>query len=71
MPSVSRHQHAFMAMSSSAFGREALRRHGHEPAPVEVAKEFLGADKGKKFPDYAGKAYGAHPGDHGYKGKDC
>jgi hypothetical protein len=67
MPSTSRHQHAFMLLSNSPFGREALRRHGHNPAPVEVAQEYLAADK--HHPDYAGIEYGKHPHDNGYKGK--
>lgn len=49
MPSVSRAQHAFMAMSRTAKGRATLRAGGHKPAPASVAKEFTRADKGKHF----------------------
>lgn len=49
MPSVSRSQHAFMAMSRSAKGRAELRASGHKPAPASVASEFTAADRGKHF----------------------
>jgi hypothetical protein len=48
MPSVSKAQHAFMAMSRTAAGRRRLMAHGKKPAPASVASEFLNADKGKK-----------------------
>lgn len=49
MPSTSRAQHAFMAMSRSIKGRAELRAHGRKPAPSRVANEFLKADKGRHF----------------------
>lgn len=52
MPSVSRAQHAFMAMSRTPFGRAALKAHGHDPAPEGVAQDFMHADKGKHFPNH-------------------
>jgi len=50
MPSVSRAQHAFAAMSQSPKGRAALRASGRKPMPVSVGKEFIEADRGKHFP---------------------
>ena len=49
MPSVSKAQHAFMAMSRTAKGRAALRASGKKPAPASVGKEFTAADRGKHF----------------------
>ena len=48
MPSVSSKQEHFMQMSRSPEGRARLRRFGSKPAPVEVAKEFVKADKKTK-----------------------
>ena len=50
MPSVSRAQHAFAAMSQSPKGRAQLKAAGMKPMPVKVGKEFLKADTGKHFP---------------------
>jgi hypothetical protein len=49
MPSVSKAQHAFMAMSQSPKGRAALRKSGKKPAPASVGTEFIKADRGKHF----------------------
>ncbi len=49
MPSVSRSQHGFMAMSRSAKGRAMLRAHGKKPAPAKVANEYMAADRGRHF----------------------
>jgi len=49
MPSVSRSQHALMAMARTAKGRAQLREHGVKPPPVSVAKDFTAADKGRHF----------------------
>lgn len=49
MPSESRSQHAFMAMSRTAAGRRKLRASGKKPAPAGVAREFMAADKGRHF----------------------
>jgi hypothetical protein len=49
MPSESRAEHGFMAMSKTAKGRKQLQAHGKKPAPVSVANEFLQADRGKHF----------------------
>jgi len=49
MPSKSASQHGFMGASSTPQGRKTLRASGKKPAPVMVAKEFLKADKGRKF----------------------
>lgn len=49
MPSSSKEQHAFMAMSQTEEGRAALRKSGKKPAPKKVAKEFTSADRGKHF----------------------
>lgn len=49
MPSVSRAQAGFMAMSRTAAGRAKLRAHGKKPAPVRVAREYGEADKGRKI----------------------
>lgn len=49
MPSVSRAQFGFMAMSKTAAGRAKLRAHGKQPAPVSVAKDYQEADRGRKI----------------------
>lgn len=49
MPSVSKAQHGFMAMSRTAKGRAALKAHGKQPAPASVANEYMQADTGKKI----------------------
>lgn len=49
MPSVSGAQHGFMAMSRTAAGRAKLRAHGKKPAPMNVANEYMHADKGRKI----------------------
>lgn len=49
MPSVSRAQAGFMAMSKTAAGRAKLRAHGKTPAPEKVAAEYQAADKGRKI----------------------
>jgi hypothetical protein len=49
MPSVSKAEHGFMAMSRSARGRAKLRAHGKTPAPTDVANEFMKADTGRKI----------------------
>lgn len=49
MPSTSKKQHAFMAMSRSPEGRKKLEEHGKKPAPAGVANEFMKADTGKHF----------------------
>lgn len=63
MPSRSKKQHNLMA--GVAHGMKP--RSGHGPS-VEVAKEFVAADKGKKFdaqspaPYYGGAARGSYDG---------
>lgn len=65
MPSVSRHQHAFMALSRTQFGRAALERHGHDPAPIDVANDFMHADKGHTFSAKGEHdKYGSSPDDY-------
>ena len=49
MPSVSRAQAGFMAMSKTAAGRAKLRAHGKTPAPVSVATDYQNADRGRKI----------------------
>lgn len=49
MPSESRAQHGFMAMSRTAAGRRKLRARGKKPAPASVASEFMQADRGRKI----------------------
>ncbi len=49
MPSVSRAQHGFAAMSSTAAGRRKLRAHGKTPMPMATAKDYLAADKGRSI----------------------
>lgn len=49
MPSTSRAQHGFAAMSRTAAGRRKLRAHGKKPMPVKVASEYMAADKGRKI----------------------
>jgi hypothetical protein len=36
-------------MSRTAAGRAKLRAHGKKPMPVDVANEYLKADKGRKI----------------------
>ena len=48
MPSTSKKQHNFMAMSASVQGRAWLKAHGRKPASAKVAEEFLAEDKKKK-----------------------
>lgn len=50
MPSTSRAQHGLMAMASTTAGRKKLRAEGKKLPPMSVAKEFLQADRGRKFP---------------------
>lgn len=49
MPSVSGAQHRLMAMAATAAGRAKLRASGHKVPPKSVAKEFMAADRGRKF----------------------
>lgn len=49
MPSTSQAQHGFAAMSRTAAGRAKLRAHGKKPMPVDVANEYMKADKGRKI----------------------
>lgn len=49
MPSESKAQHGFMAMSRSAAGRRKLRAEGKKPAPASVASEYMAADNGRKI----------------------
>ena len=49
MPSTSQVQHGFAGMSSTPEGRAKLRAKGKKPMPMDVAKEYLHADKGKKI----------------------
>ena len=49
MPSVSKSQHGFAAMSRTPEGRAKLRAHGKTPMPMDVANEYMRADKGKKI----------------------
>ena len=44
MPSKSKSEARFAAMSSSPEGRKALAGYGKKPMPVKVAKEFVSAD---------------------------
>lgn len=50
MPSKNRAQHGLMAMASSASGRRKLEAEGKKPLPEGVAKEYLRADRGRRFP---------------------
>ena len=49
MPSTSQAQHGFAAMSRTAAGRAKLRAHGKKPMPMDVANEYMQADKGRKI----------------------
>ncbi len=49
MPSKNGPQHRLMGMASTPAGRAKLQAEGKKPPPVSVAKEFLRADKGRKF----------------------
>lgn len=46
MPTVSDKQRRYMGLCSSRIGRSKARK---KCPPMKVAKEFLHADKGKKF----------------------
>lgn len=46
MPSETKKQHGFMALCSTRVGRAKARK---KCPPMKVAKEFLHADKGRKF----------------------
>lgn len=50
MPSEDAAQHGLMALASTAYGRRKLEAEGKKPPPQKVAKEFLRADRGRKFP---------------------
>ncbi len=49
MPSVSSKQHRYFGMASTPEGRAKLKAEGKNLPPVSVAKDFLRADKGRKF----------------------
>lgn len=49
MPSQSGKQHRFMAMASTPKGRAKLEAEGKNPPPAPVAKEYVHADKGRRF----------------------
>lgn len=49
MPSATGKQHRYMAMAQSPEGRAKLRAEGRKPPPVSVAREFVQADKGRRF----------------------
>ena len=53
MPSKSGRQHRYMAM----IAHDAAKAKS-EGVPQSVAKEFVEADKGRKFADKAGRRYG-------------
>jgi hypothetical protein len=44
MPSLSKKQHGFAAMSSNPKGRAKLMAEGKKPMPMKVGKEYLQAD---------------------------
>jgi hypothetical protein len=55
MPSTSKAQAGFAAMSRTAKGRAALKAHGKTPMPPDVAKDYM-PQKGQKIsslPRYA------------------
>ncbi len=64
MPSKTLKQHGFMAMSQSPAGRAKLRAHGKQPAPMQVAMEFMHADKGKKFKSSMQRMHRSHYASH-------
>ncbi len=49
MPSTSQAQHGFAAMSRTAAGRAKLKAHGKKPMPMDVAQDYMKADKGRKI----------------------
>jgi len=49
MPSVSKKQHGLMGICSNPMGRQHMKMSGKPCPPLSVAKEFVKADKGKKF----------------------
>jgi len=49
MPSKSAKQHNFMAMCSNSMGRQNKRMSDKPCPPMKVAKEYVQADKGRKF----------------------
>ena len=49
MPSTSQAQHGFAAMSKTPEGRAKLRAHGKTPMPMDVAEDYMKADKGRKI----------------------
>lgn len=49
MPSSSGKQHRFMAMAQSPAGRAKLKSEGVKVPPASVAREYVKADKGRKF----------------------
>jgi hypothetical protein len=49
MPSESQAQHGFAAMSRTKAGRAKLKAHGKKPMPMDVADEYMKADKGRKI----------------------
>lgn len=49
MPSTSQAQHGFAAMSRTPEGRRKLRAHGKKPMPMNVANDYMQADKGRKI----------------------
>ena len=71
MPSVSKKQHNYMAMAQDAVGRAKLKQLGYDPPPKSVAKEYVQADKGKKFKHGSSKksskpTKGSRSKKHGY-----
>lgn len=50
MPSANAAQHGLMGLASTQAGQRKLRAEGKKPPSIAVAKEFLHADKGRKFP---------------------
>lgn len=58
MPSTSRAQHGYAAMSSTPEGRAKLKAEGRAPMPLKIARDYLKADKGRnlsKLPQRTGK----------------
>lgn len=49
MPSTSGNQHRFMGMASTPEGRAKLRAEGKKVPPLSVAKDYLAADRGRRF----------------------
>jgi len=48
MPSKSKRQERFMRMAAHEEGRRWAKRHGVKLPPIEVAREFVEADKAAK-----------------------